>query len=254
MGGMNIDLSGKKALVTGATKGIGRETVLRLARAGCDIGATGRNGGELASLASEVEAMGRVCRIRPADLASAAETLAMAEELISMMGGIDILVNNAGTTYPELLVDLDPGHWDITLNVNLRAPALVSKAAARVMIERGGGAIVNITSQSGLLGLELHAAYCASKFGLHGLTKVMAAELGPHGIRVNAVAPTITLTPMGAKVWGDEAKAAPMKSRIPLGRFAYPKDVADAVLFLVSDAASMINGDILILDGGFTAH
>ncbi|HUV09118.1 MAG TPA: glucose 1-dehydrogenase [Spirochaetia bacterium] len=251
---MKVDLSGKRALVTGATKGIGRETALRLADAGSDIGATGRNVDELESLKRDIERKGRRCWIRAADLSSLDETLAVAEYLAERMEVIDILINNAGTTFPEDLVDLDPEHWDTTLNVNLRAPAFISKVVSRRMVERRTGAIVNVTSQSGILGLEQHAAYCASKFGLHGLTKVMATELGPHGVRVNAVAPTITLTPMGEKVWGDEAKAAPMKSRIPIGRFAYPKDVADAILFLVSDAAGMINGEILTLDGGFTAH
>lgn len=252
---MEISFKGKKAIVTGATKGIGREVCLRLAADGCDIGATGRDEGELQSLAAEVSSLGRRCVIRKAELNSRDETLAMAEYLIHELGGLDILINNAGTTFPEELVDLDPDHWDITLNVNLRAPALVSKIAAKAMIASGsGGSIVNVSSQAGLFGHEEHAAYCASKFGLHGLTKVMATELGCHGIRVNAVAPTITLTAMGEKVWGEKKKSAPKLERIPLGRFAVPKDVADAVLFLASDAASMINGDILVVDGGSTAH
>jgi NAD(P)-dependent dehydrogenase (short-subunit alcohol dehydrogenase family) len=251
---MRIDLSGSRALVTGATKGIGREVALRLARAGCDVGITGRNEGELVSLRTEIEALGRICWSRGANLASRRDTLAMAEHFATAMPVVDILVNNAGISFPENLVDLDPDHWDTTLAVNLTAPALISSVIARGMIERGSGAIVNVSSQSGQVALTEHAAYCASKFGLNGLTKVRALELGPHGIRVNAVAPTITLTPMGQQVWGDPEKSRPMLERIPLGKFAYPPDVADAVLFLACDAASMIHGEVLVIDGGFTAQ
>lgn len=120
------------------------------------------------------------------------------------------------------------------------------------MIERGNGAIVNVGSLAGAVALEDHAAYCASKWGLHGLSKVMALELGPSGIRVNAVAPTVVLTPMGRKVWGAPEKGDPMKERIPLRRFVEPSEVADTVLFLLSDAAAMINGDVLMVDGGYS--
>ena len=115
------------------------------------------------------------------------------------------------------------------------------------------GVIVNISSNACTAGIEEHAAYCASKFGLDGLTKVMAVELGPLGIRVNAVAPTVVLTPMGDQVWGDPVKAAPVKARIPLGRFALPGEVCELVLFLASDAASMIHGETLLVDGGVHA-
>ena len=254
MGVMTVDLSGCRALVTGATKGIGREVALRLAASGCDVGVTGRASDELASLAEEIGAAGRTCWTRAADLASTEQTLAMAEHFLQAMGSIDILVNNAGMAITETLVDLDPEHWDILLAVNLRAPALVSKVVAGSMIKRKRGAIVNVSSQAGTVALTEHAAYCASKFGLNGLTKVMALELGPYGVRVNAVAPTVVLTPMGQQVWGDPAKGGPMLAKVPLGKFAYPRDVADAVLFLASDAASMINGEVLLIDGGFTAQ
>jgi NAD(P)-dependent dehydrogenase (short-subunit alcohol dehydrogenase family) len=177
----------------------------------------------------------------------------MAEHFVRIFPVIDILVNNAGLSYPEKLVDLDIGHWDTTLAVNLRAPAIIAKVIGRQMIAQGHGAIINISSNACLAGIAEHAAYCASKFGLDGLTKVMAVELGPHNIRVNAVAPTVVLTPMGAQVWGDPKKADPVKAKIPLGRFAYPKEVSSAVLFLASEAASMIHGETLIIDGGVNA-
>jgi len=177
----------------------------------------------------------------------------MAEHFVSLFPAVDILVNDAGLSFPEKLVDLDVAHWDATLAVNLRAPALITKVIAAKMIAQGYGAIVNISSNASVAGIEEHAAYCASKFGLDGLTKVMAVELGPHGIRVNAIAPTVVLTPMGSQVWGDPKKADPVKAKIPLGRFAYPKDITAAVLFLVSEGAAMIHGETLIIDGGVNA-
>lgn len=254
MAEMTVSLDGKRALVTGATKGIGREVALRLARAGCDVGITGRAADELRSLAGEIEALGRRCWSRAADLVSREQTLAMAEHFARVMDPVDVLVNNAGTAVTERLLDLDPDHWDTVLRVNLTAPALVSKVIASGMVRRRSGAIVNVSSQAGVIGLVEHAAYCASKFGLNGLTRVMALELGPHNVRVNAVAPTVVLTPMGEQVWGAPEKGGPMKAKIPLGRFAYPSNIADAVLFLASDAASMIHGEVLLIDGGYTAQ
>jgi len=252
-GETTYDFSGKTALVSGATKGIGREVALAFAESGCTIAATGRNPEALEKLATEIEEKGVECVTFKADLANAEECLRMAEYFLQQTGGIDILINNAGISFPERIVDLDIHHWDATLAVNLRAPILVTKVVATHMIERRQGAIVNISSNAGVAGIEEHAAYCASKFGLLGLTKVMAVELGPFNIRVNAVAPTVVLTPMGAQVWGDPAKADPVKARIPLGRFAYPREISAVVLFLSSDASSMISGETVLIDGGVNA-
>lgn len=251
--GVSFDFRGKSAIVTGATKGIGRDIALALAGAGARIAATGRDKGELESLAREIEKGGGECLTFRADLADAGQCLAMAERFCAELGVVDILVNDAGLSYPERILELDVEHWDRTIAVNLRAPALIAKVVARAMIEAGGGAIVNVSSNACMGGIEEHAAYCASKFGLDGLTKVMAVELGPHNVRVNAVAPTVVLTPMGTQVWGDAAKAASIKARIPLGRFALPGEVAAAVLFLASPAAAMIHGETLLIDGGVNA-
>jgi NAD(P)-dependent dehydrogenase (short-subunit alcohol dehydrogenase family) len=247
------DFRGKTAIITGATKGIGRDIALSLARAGCALGITGRDEQGLREVSAEARSAGVRCETRKADLASAAECTAMAEHFAALFPVVDILVNNAGLSFPEKLVDLEVGHWDTTLAVNLRAPALVTRVIGRKMIAQGRGAIINIASNACLAGIEEHAAYCASKFGLDGLTKVMAVELGPHGIRVNAVAPTVVLTPMGAQVWGDPKKADPVKSKIPLGRFAQPSEVTAAVLFLASEGAGMIHGETLVIDGGVNA-
>lgn len=247
-------LTGKRILITGATKGIGRSTALRFAENGCDIAATGRNREELDSLAAEVREMGRRCEVMAADLSSREETLSMARHFAESADPIDVLVNNAGISFPESITDLDPDHWDATLRVNLTAPALITGVIAVGMKERRCGAIVNISSSAGKIAHTEHAAYCASKFGLNGLTKVLALELGPFGIRVNAVAPTVTLTPMGEKVWSAPEKKGPMIARIPLGRFLVPREVADAVLFLASESAAMVNGEVLLVDGGLTSH
>jgi NAD(P)-dependent dehydrogenase (short-subunit alcohol dehydrogenase family) len=245
-------LSGKRVLITGASKGIGRAIALRFAENGCDIAATGRNGEELSSLAAQIREMGRRCEVLAADLSSRSETLEMAKSFAGT--GVDVLVNNAGLSFPETITDLDPDHWDTTIQVNLTAPALITSVMAPSMIAQKSGAIVNVSSAAGSTALIEHAAYCASKFGLNGLTKVLALELGPHNIRVNAVAPTVTLTPMAVQVWSAPEKRDPMLSQIPLGRFVEPGEVADAVLFLASDSAAMISGEVLLIDGGFTTH
>jgi NAD(P)-dependent dehydrogenase (short-subunit alcohol dehydrogenase family) len=254
MNGRIDEFRGKTAIITGATKGIGRDIAVSFARAGCNVGITGRNEDELREVAAEATALGVICEARQADLASATDCLEMAAHFAKVFPVIDILVNNAGLSYPELLVDLDVRHWDTTLAVNLRAPALIGKVIARKMIEQGHGVIINMSSNASLAGIEEHAAYCASKFGLNGLTKVMAVELGPHNIRVNAIAPTVVLTPMGTQVWGDPRKANPVKAKIPLGRFAHPNEVTSAVFFLASEGAGMIHGETLIIDGGVNAR
>ncbi len=251
---IGFDFSGKRILVTGASKGIGRDVAISFARAGGSICATARNTEELESLKNEIEALGSDCLIYRADLSDSDACTRMAEYFVSAVPRIDILVNNAGLSFPETLVDLDIEHWNTTLNVNLRAPAVITRVVAASMIEQGGGVIVNVSSNAGIGGIEEHAAYCASKFGLHGLAKVMAIELGPHNIRVNTVAPTVVLTPMGQQVWSDPDKSEPLKRQIPLGRFALPGEVSNAILFLASDAASMIHGDVLLIDGGADAR
>ena len=251
---MYPSLPGKKVLVPGASKGIGRAIALRFAENGCDVAITGRNGDELASLAYEIREIGRRCSVKEADLSSPEEALEMARYFCETFGPLGILVNNAGLSYPESITDLDPEHWQTTLAVNLTAPALVTCVVAKQMKEQKSGAIVNISSSAGTVGLSEHAAYCSSKFGLNGLTKVLALELGPFNIRANCVAPTVTLTPMGEQVWSAPEKRDPMLANIPLGRFLQPREVADAVVFLASDSAAMITGEVLLVDGGLTAQ
>jgi NAD(P)-dependent dehydrogenase (short-subunit alcohol dehydrogenase family) len=251
---VHFDFAGRTVMVTGASKGIGRDVALAFAGCGARVCATARNGAELETLAAEIAELGSVCLTYRADLSNRDECEAVARHFVAETGGIDILVNNAGLSFPETLEDLDVGHWDTTLNVNLRAAAIISKVVGPDMARRGGGCIVNVSSNAGTAGIEEHAAYCASKFGLHGLAKVMALEFGPGNVRVNTVAPTVVLTPMGQQVWGDPAKADPVKKQIPLGRFAWPVEITYPILFLASDAASMIHGAVLLIDGGTDAR
>lgn len=242
---MNIRFDGKTVLVTGAGKGIGREIAVQLSRSGAEVVALSRTQADLDSLASEIG-----CRGIAVDLADAAA----AHDAAVQAGPVDLLVNNAGISVPQPFLETTVEAFDRTLAVNVRAAMVVSQVVARGMIARGkGGAIVNLSSQASMVGLADHTAYCASKGALDQLTRTMALELGRWQIRVNALNPTVTLTPMGEMAWGDPARSGPMLARIPLGRFARPVHVAEAVAFLLSDAAGMIHGVTLPVDGGFLA-
>ncbi len=240
---MDIRLDAKRALVTGAGKGIGREIVKVLTECGAHVVAVSRTQSDLDSLKAETG-----CSTIVADITTAEG----AKQAAEAAGDIDLLVNNAGIALLAPFLEVTVQDFDDTIAVNLRAALIIGQVVAKGMIARGkGGAIVNISSQASIAALNDHAAYCASKAGLDHLTRVMALELGPHQIRVNSVNPTVILTPMGEKVWGDPAKGDPMRARIPLGRFGYPIHVAQAVAYLLSDQADMINGIIMPVDGGY---
>jgi NAD(P)-dependent dehydrogenase (short-subunit alcohol dehydrogenase family) len=242
---MTQGFQGQTAIITGAGKGIGRATAQLLTRRGAQVVAIARTPSDLASLAAETSA-----RTIQADLSQpAAARAAMAKA-----GTADILVNCAGTNVLEPLVDMTDDGYEAVLGINLRAALVCSQAFARARIAAGGGgAILNVTSIAGHRGFTEHVSYAASKAGLEGATRVMARELGPHGIRVNAVAPTITLTELAATAWSDPAKSAPMMVRHPLGRFAHVEDVASAIAMLLSADSAFVTGAVLPVDGGFLA-
>lgn len=246
-------LDGKVALVTGATKGIGFETCRVLADAGADIVAVGRDREGLEVVAAWVKECGRRCLAIEADLASAVAPAEIATAALNAFGTIDILVNNAGIALLDNLLDASIADWDMTMAVNLRAPFLLARALVPHMIAQKSGKIINVSSQAGVVALEAHAAYSASKGGLNMLTKVMTLEWGRHNIQINSVCPTVILTPMGEKVWGEPAKGDPMLARIPAARFGKPIEVADLILYLASSASNLINGHDLLIDGGYTA-
>jgi NAD(P)-dependent dehydrogenase (short-subunit alcohol dehydrogenase family) len=247
-------LEGKRALITGATKGIGADIARAFASAGAKLVLSGRNDTELAAAQSAIaDEFGTQVSTAAVDLAQPDGPAELAERAGDAFGGLDVLVNNAGISHPQPVVDTDAELFDATIAVNLRAPALLASAVGAAMVAQGtGGAIITIASAAALAPLPDHYAYCASKAGLVMATKVLARELGPHGIRANSVCPTVVLTEMGQRVWGDVDKAAPMLARIPLGRFAVPQEVSDTVVWLASDAASMINGVAIPVDGGYT--
>jgi NAD(P)-dependent dehydrogenase (short-subunit alcohol dehydrogenase family) len=248
-----FSLTGKKALVTGASKGIGQEICRVLADAGADILAVARDRQGLGEVAAAVHAMGRRCLTIEADLATVQGPQAAARTALEAWGVVDILVNNAGITAIESILEAKVESWDRIMAVNLRAPFLLAQALAPKMIEQRAGKIVNVSSQTSTVALDKHAAYMASKNGLNALTKAMTAEWAKYNIQSNAVCPTVIMTPMGEMVWGDPRVGDPMRAKIPLGRFGMPVEIADLVLFLASPASDLITGQTIFADGGYTA-
>lgn len=250
-----IRLDGARTLITGATRGLGADIARAFAAAGARLVLSGRSADDLAAQASSLrERFGVEIACCPADLAAGDGPDRLVADAVTAFDGLDVLVNNAGVSHPASVLDLDAAGFDATVAVNLRAPALLAAAVGRDMVARGiRGSIVTVASAAALTPLAEHYAYSATKAGLVMATKVLALELGPHGVRANSVCPTVVLTDMGRRVWGDEEKAAPLMGRIPLRRFAEPQEVSDAIVWLASDAASMISGVDLPIDGGYTA-
>jgi NAD(P)-dependent dehydrogenase (short-subunit alcohol dehydrogenase family) len=241
-----FDFSGRSILVTGASSGIGRATVEALCASGAAVVAAARNVNELARLAEETG-----CEPLTLDVSDEA---AIADAL-SSLDPFDGLVNCAGIALLERAVDTTAASFDRVMAVNTRGAVLVAKHVARAMIDaKRAGSIVNVSSQAALVALDDHLSYSASKAALDAVTRALCIELGPLGIRVNSVNPTVTLTPMAVLAWSEPAKRAPALKAIPLRRFAESAEVAAPIMFLLSDAASMISGICLPIDGGYTAR
>lgn len=240
------DLTGKQALVTGAGRGIGRAIALALARAGAGVMAVARTEADLASLAAEA---GTGITPWVDDVLSSAFY-----QRIEALDRLDILMNNAGGNRPMPMVEVDDDALDHLIALNIRSAYKVAQAAAGVMQRQKSGVIINMSSQMGHVGSPRRTVYCMSKHAIEGLTKAMAVELAPDGIRVVAVAPTFVLTPMTEGMLADPAFRTMVMDMIPLRQLATPEDVAAAVVFLASDEARMITGDSLKIDGGWTAR
>ncbi len=245
-----FSLDGRAALVTGAGRGIGRGCALALAEAGARVTAMSRTEGELRALAEHDAALAPRLAAAPCDVTDSGAV----RRSIADLPRLDVLVVCAGTNRPARLVDVDDADLDAVLALNLRATFVTLQAAARRMVVGGGGSVVLISSQMGHVGAPNRTVYCATKHALEGLAKAAAVELAPHAIRVNTVAPTFVDTPMTAPFLAQSAFADEVRSRIPLGRIGRVDDVVGAVVFLASDAARLVTGASLIVDGGWTAQ
>ena len=239
-------LDGKVALVTGAGKGIGRACAERLAEAGARVIAVARSERDLRDLQNT----------HPDKFDIWTEDVSTAQFLgrLAELARLDILVNNVGTNKPQPFLEVELDALDLMIDLNIRAAFLTAQAAARIMVQQGTGSIIHMSSQMGHIGAVGRTVYCTTKHAIEGLTKAMAVELAPLGIRVNAVAPTFIETPMTKPMLADPAFSEEVLSKIPLNRVGQVDEVADAVLFLASPASSLITGDSLKVDGGWTAQ
>ncbi|HEX2197335.1 MAG TPA: SDR family oxidoreductase [Burkholderiales bacterium] len=248
-------LDGRNALVTGAGRGIGRACALALAQAGAQVWLAARTEDEIEQAAAEIRAAGGEAHAIVCDVLSSEDL----KQTIKKIPVLDILVNNAGSNIPEPFVEVSEEHLDRLLDLNVRAAFLAAQAAARKMLEAPdrktrGGAILHMSSQMGHVGAPNRSVYCLTKHALEGLTKAMALELAPHGIRVVSIAPTFVETPMTRPMFAQGGFGDWVRARIPGGRIGDPSEVAAAVVFAASPAASLLNGTSLVVDGGWTAQ
>jgi NAD(P)-dependent dehydrogenase (short-subunit alcohol dehydrogenase family) len=247
---LNFRLDGKKALVTGASRGLGKAIADGLAECGATVYGTSRDAASARRISDRYGTPSL-----PVDLANTGSTREFVDSLVEASGGIDLLVNNAGVNVPKPALELTENDWDAVFDTNLKGTFFLTAAVGRHWTDSGTpGAVVNVASQAGIVGIEERAAYGTSKAGLIHLTKTLALEWAPAGIRVNAVAPTFVRTELTASTLNRPEWAAQLLSRIPLGRFGEPEDIAGAVAFLLSDAASLITGHTIAIDGGYTVR
>lgn len=247
--GLTIDLTGRVALVTGSTRGIGRSIAMALANAGARVAVTGRDQAKAEAAAAEIAAAtGAEVRGYAADVADTAQAAALVESVEKDFGQLDVLVNNAGLTRDNLLMRLKDDDWDAVLNANLRGAFATCRAATRGMMKRRWGRIINVASVVGLIGNKGQANYAASKAGLIGMTKSIAKELASRNILANVIAPGFIETDMTAAM-APEARAA-MSAGIPLERLGSPDDIAGMVVVLASDLTSYVTGQVFVVDGG----
>lgn len=240
----HFDFSGQRILVTGASSGIGWEVAQQLLVSGAEVYALGRDPLALQKLEEG-------CHVLRVDVGDHLQLAAVLADLPVMHG----LVNCAGISILETATEISAAAFDQVMTVNVRAAAMVAASVAKAMIGEGvAGSIVNVSSQASLVALDDHLSYCASKGAMDAMTRVQCGEWGKHGIRVNSVNPTVTLTPMALMAWSEPSKRDPALAAIPLGRFAETAEVAAPILFLLSDAASMISGVSLPIDGGYTSR
>jgi NAD(P)-dependent dehydrogenase (short-subunit alcohol dehydrogenase family) len=243
-------LDGKRALVTGAGRGLGHGFAVALAEAGAQVTLAARSGDEIEAAADALRARGHAADALALDVTD----IDAVRAALAARPAFHILVNNAGTNRPGPFVDTKVEDFDYVFNINVRAAYFVAQAVARRLLEAGeGGSIVNVSSQMGHVGGPRRTVYCATKHAMEGFTKAMAIELAPHGIRVNTLAPTFIETPMTKPFFENQEFRADTLKRIKLGRLGQVPDLMGAVVFLASDAAALMTGTSLVIDGGWTA-
>ena len=245
----SMRLDGRRALVTGASSGIGLAGAAALAQAGAHVVLAARNAERLEAACAAIRSEGGGAEALVLDVAET-ETL---ESVIAAAGPFDILFNNAGAARAKRMLVMEPEDFDHVMDINLRAAYFVAKAVAKGMAARRGGVIIHTSSQMGHVGGVDRTVYAASKHAIEGLTKAMAIELAPHDIRVNSIGPTFIRTPLTEKTFADPERLAWIRSKIKLGRVGEVEDIMGALVFLASDAAAMITGTCILIDGGWTA-
>ena len=245
-----FSIAGKTAMITGAVSGIGLAITEMFARNGANIIALDKaeDFSHIEDYCDEKDVRFLGISIDVRDKQALQEAT---DNAIAQFGKIDILVNCAGVGLIDKAEDLDEGVWDLTMAVNLKAPFILSQIVGKTMIKNGGGKIINIASQAGIVALDKHIAYGPAKAGLIMVTKVLALEWGKYNIRVNSISPTVILTDMGKKAWAGKV-GDDFKKLIPIGRFGYPEEVAACAVFLASDSSDLVNGENIVLDGGYT--
>ena len=247
-----FDLSGRTALVTGASKGLGRAMAIGLARAGCGLALCARDLGGLAETRAAVVALGARAEIFAMDVLSRESVRAAVAAAVETLDGIDILLNNAGVNVRKPALELAEEEWDLVLDTNLKGYFLVAQAVAPHLIARGYGKVINVSSIFSSVGMNNQLAYASSKGGVVQMTKEMAIEWAPHGVRVNAVAPTYFETPLVAALRNDPERFDFINERTPMGRWGQPEELEGTLVYLASRASDFVTGQTLYVDGGWT--
>jgi NAD(P)-dependent dehydrogenase (short-subunit alcohol dehydrogenase family) len=245
---LTFSLAGKVALVTGGASGIGGAIAEAYAAKGAQVAIVDLNE---QTAQTHADAVGNGARAFACDVSDPASVEAAVAAVVEAFGRVDVLVNSAGVVMLAPAEEISVSAWRTTLDVNLTGTFLMAQAVGRHMLAAGQGTIINLASQAATVALHEHVAYCASKFGVIGITKVLASEWAGRGVTVNAVSPTVVLTELGRKAW-EGPKGDALKELIPTGRFALPEEIAATAVFLASDSARMINGADLLVDGGYT--
>ncbi len=248
-----FDISGRVALVTGASKGLGKSMALALAGAGADIALFARDADGLKSAKSEIESLGRKAEFFSVDVLNKTQIDEAIEQTLKIFGHVDVLVNNAGVNVRKPVLELSPDEWDLVVDTNLKGYLLMAQGVVPHMLSRGSGKIINMASILGTVALPMQVAYASSKGGVIQMTKVMALEWAKQGLQVNAIGPTYFETPLVAQLRNDPERYNFIVERTPMGRWGQPDELAGVVIFLASKASDFVTGQTIFIDGGWTA-